>query len=395
MQSRRQFIRDAGVISLVPAIPSFLAKAVMAGEQPTSDGRMLVVIQLDGGNDGINTVVPFKDEGYAKHRSKLRLPDDTLIKLGDDMAFHPRLRSASELFNDHRLSVVHGVGYPNPNRSHFESMGIWHAGTTDGEQRSLGNGWLGDAISLEPFSPGPHAFHIGDGTLPVALRGRRCTATSMNGAADLKLKLRDLEVSPQSNSNATQLKDFVTRSVNQAYVSARELADASKADSSARYPQSKLGQRLKLISQTIKAGAQAKVYYTSQSGYDTHAAQLNAHANLLGDLSISLKLFMDDLKQAGLEDRIAVLVFSEFGRRVAENASLGTDHGTAGPMFLLGTKLKQQLFGVMPSLSDLDAGDLKHTADFRDVYASVLTDWLGFKKPDVLANYGQSSYFKV
>ena len=197
----------------------------------------------------------------------------------------------------------------------------------------------------------------------------------------MKLMLRDLAANTTAPSVArsrggegSQLLDFVTRSVGQAYVAANELAEATdeQEDTSTRYF-GELGKRLKLVSQTIKSGAKARVYYTSQGGYDTHAEQLDSHSNLLGELSSSLKWFMDDMKHSGLEDRVAVLVFSEFGRRVAENGSKGTDHGTAGPVFLLGTKLKQRSFGKMPSLTDLKGGDLQHSTDFRDIYTSVLT----------------------
>ena len=382
MQNRRAFIKTSTLVSLTPVFPTFLSKTALAAQPEKDNGRILVVIQLDGGNDGINTVVPFRDEGYAKHRKELRLPEKDLIKLTDDFAFHPRLRSASELFEDGRLSVVHGVGYPNPNRSHFESMAIWHAGSTDKELRELGNGWLGDAISKRPLSAGPHAIHVGDETLPVALRGRRCTAATIANAADLQLRL---ELQNSNQARATEagtptksLSDFLTKTVSEAYVSAKDLADSTKDDTTARYPNSELGNRLKLVSQMIKSNAAAKVYYTSQGGYDTHAVQLPSHGNLLGRLSSSLKAFMDDIKEAGLDDKIMVMAFSEFGRRVKENSSIGTDHGTAGPVFLAGTKLASRSFGQLPSLTDFEGGDLKHGVDFRAVYSAVLSQWLGF-----------------
>lgn len=393
--NRRRFLKSASLISLTPVVPTFLGRSLFASEkEETKDGRILVVIQLDGGNDGLNTVIPFKDENYAKLRPKIHVREDQVLKLSDESGLHPFMRGAKELFDDGRLSIVHGVGYPNPNRSHFESMDIWHTASTDPEMRSLGNGWLGDAMSLRPLMRGTHACHIGDGELPKALLGRRCTATSINGTEDLKLTLGDLE-NPRSTTAAKHsLNDFITRSVSDAYVSAKELADTTKLDSSVRYPGG-LGERLKLISQTIKSGAKAQVYYTSQDGYDTHAAQQNVHSNLLGNLSGSLKAFMDDMKQSRIEDRISVVVFSEFGRRVRENSSLGTDHGTAGPVFLLGNRLTNQEFGKVPSLADLDGGDLKHEIDFREVYASVLTDELGIRKPKLLEPFGKTKFFKA
>ena len=388
---RRKFLKQSALISLAPTLPTFLARTTSAAtEKQTQNDRILVVIQLDGGNDGINTVVPFKDEGYAKHRKDLRLPEKNLIKLTDEFAFHPRLRSASQLFEDGRLSVVHGVGYPNPNRSHFESMAIWHAASTDEEHRNSGNGWLGDAISQGKLTAGPHAIHVGHEALPVALRGRRCTATTVSNAADLHLRLNVTDQS-QSKGQGGTLTDFLTRSVSEAYTSAKELEDATKADNlSSAIPNSRLGTRLKLVSQMIKSNAAARVYYTQQDGYDTHAGQLPTHANLLGELSSSLKAFMDDLKASGLEDRVMVMAFSEFGRRVKENASIGTDHGTAGPVFLAGTKLAKRSYGELPSLMDLDGGDLKFNVDFRGLYASLLNDWLGMATPPALSAFAKA-----
>lgn len=397
MNDRRHFLKHSTVISLSPMIPTFLASAAKAAEiKPEIDERILVVVQLDGGNDGINTVIPFKDENYQKNRPNLHLPEKELFKSGDDWAFHPRMRAMSDLFEEERLSVVHGVGYPNPNRSHFESMNIWHTASADRELQSLGNGWLGDAVSLQPLTHGPHALHIGEGELPLALRGRRCNASSLASWADLKLRIQDMDRESGSPSvpsgNNNDLTSFVTRSVGEAYLAADKLADMPQEDSSARYF-GELGTRLKLISQTIKSGAKARIYYTSQDGYDTHAAQLNSHANLLAQLSASLKSFMDDMKRSELEDRVAVLVFSEFGRRVAENGSQGTDHGTAGPVFLLGKKLTARTFGEVSSLSDLEQGDLRFQINFRDIYGSVLTDWLNLPKPVVLQDYGKVKFF--
>ncbi|MEM9659246.1 MAG: DUF1501 domain-containing protein, partial [Planctomycetota bacterium] len=318
-----------------------------------------------------------------------------------EFALHPRLRSVSELFEEGRLSIVHGVGYPNPNRSHFESMAIWHAGSTAEERRHVGSGWIGEAVSMQTLAGGPHAVHVGDETLPVALRGRRCTAMSISGAEDLQLRL-DIDELERTESAVEDhalaktngsLSDFLTNSVSEAHFSAKELASATPGDATARYPRSKLGRRLKVVSQMIKSGAAARVYYTSQSGYDTHAAQLPTHANLLGELSSSLKAFMNDLKDSQLEDRVLVMAFSEFGRRVKENASIGTDHGTAGPVFLAGTSLAQRSYGQLPKLTDLDRGDLRHSVDFRHVYSAVLADWLELARPASLQGFDSLELF--
>lgn len=404
MFNRRHFLRHSGVISLSPLLPTFLDKTIFATESPQADdGRILVVLQLDGGNDGINTVVPRKDEGYARHRRELRLPDHDLIRLTDEIALHPRLRSASELYEDGRLSIVHGVGYPNPNRSHFESMTIWQAGGIEERVRRAGNGWIGAAVNRQTGTDGPQAIHVGTETLPVALRGRRCNAMTISSAADVQLRSdavahdvsvhTDVGTDLNPPTNADSLHEFVTKSVSDAYRSARELAAATKADGAASYPDTPLAGRLKLVSQVIKSGAAARAYYVVQEGYDTHAAQLMTHAILLRDLSASLKAFMDDLRESKLDDRVLVMAFSEFGRRVSENDSQGTDHGTAGPVFLAGTKLAQPTFGQVPSLTDLEDGDLKFGIDFRDIYTAILAEWLTLDVPGTLQEFRSNWLF--
>ena len=395
MSNRREFLKSSALVSLTPIVPTFLLKLAAAAEVRPDNGRVLVVIQLDGGNDGINTVVPIKDEGYNKHRRELRLPEAELLKVSDQFALHPRLWSISQLFEEGRLSIAHGVGYPNPNRSHFESMKIWQAGSTDREQIESGNGWIGDAFGAESITPDKtHAIQVGQESLQLALVGRRCNAATISNSADLRLRTK-ISQKPSIGLDSTEnsLVDFVSKSVNQAYASAEQLGQATSEDSSARYPESRLGQNLKLVSSLLKIGAGASVYYTSQPGYDTHAGQMSTHGDLLGALSSSLKAFMDDMQQSGLEDRVLVMCFSEFGRRVAENDSLGTDHGTAGPVFLSGTSLAERIYGQLPLLTDLDEGDLKFNLDFRHLYSSIVSHWLGLKVPATLRDYHLSGLF--
>lgn len=400
MQSRREFLRRSAFVSLSPVAPTFLTNVVSAGAEQVN-GRRLVVIQLDGGNDGINTVVPYRDDGYEKHRQELRLAENDLIKANDNFAFHPRLRGVAELFEAGKLSVVHGVGYPNPNRSHFESTAIWQSGSTVETERRVGHGWIGSAVDATTSS-GPHAIHVGDETLPVALRGRRCTANTISNPADLRLRM-PFPLSPRIEETRLQteaslspplnLKDFVTQCVTEAYASASELASTTRVDSAVNYPNSRLATRLKLISQMIKSGSAAQVYYTVQPGYDTHASQLPEHASLLSEFSRAVTAFMEDLKQSGLADCVTILAFSEFGRRVQENASGGTDHGTAGPVFLVGNQLLRSSIGEVSRLDDLHQGDLKYSIDFRSIYRSVLVDWLGLDCPAVLNGYPTQQLF--
>ncbi len=390
MPSRRDALKVLGgstLLALSPTIPGFLARTARAAA-PAKDGRVLVVVQLDGGNDGINTVVPFADEGYAKHRKALRIEAKDLLKINDRIGLHPGMRGAAKLLESGRLAIVPGVGYPNPNRSHFESMAIWQSARLDLEEKD-GPGWLGRGLDAGPSTaegPGSSLF-VGSGAVPVALRGRRSIASSLDRFEDLTLDpsaggARGLA----SGASGEDLAAFVRRSTLDAYASSDRLAALAKGrDGGPAYPQSGLGTRLRTVARLLKGGHPARIFYTAQSGYDTHAAQSNTHYSLLDELSDALLAFLDDLAASGLADRVALLTFSEFGRRVAENGSAGTDHGTAGPVFLAGPGVKAGFVGTYPSLTDLDAGDLKMTVDFRRVYATILDGWLGLPSHTALA----------
>jgi uncharacterized protein (DUF1501 family) len=383
MLTRRALMRRTAFVSLATAAPGFLARTAEAAS-PDRDGRILVVVQLDGGNDGINTVVPFGDAAYAKYRRELFLPANRLCKLNDHVGLHPAMRRAADLFEDGRLAIVQGVGYPNPNRSHFESMATWQTARFDPPGRK-GHGWLGRALDTASVARnGPAAVLIGDRELPRALQGRRTVTASYADSADLTLAL-PIPASSSSDSTNDSLASFVDRTVTSAYATATELAAAAErgADSSVRYPSTDLGKQMELISRSIKADATARVYYLIQSGYDTHALQLPTQATLLGEFSRSIGAFLDDLAAAKLADRVIVMAFSEFGRRPEENGSLGTDHGTAGPVFLAGAHLKAGLIGETPPLGELVDGDLKWSIDFRRVYATLLDQWLNLSSEAV------------
>jgi uncharacterized protein (DUF1501 family) len=380
MLSRRAFLKSSTLVALAPTVPGFLAQTARAA-RPQRDGRVLVVIQLDGGNDGINTVVPFKDEGYAKHRKLLRLPTAQLIKVNDQVGLHPAMTGAGKLLEGGRLAVVQGVGYPNPNRSHFESMAIWHTARFDPEERQ-GYGWLGRALDGQhhPEARGADCVFVGGGQLPGALRGRRCVASALTRPEDFVIApLVKARPGPEAPA-ADDLAAFVRRASLDAYATADRMAELAHATADgASYPATELAGELRLMARLIKADAGTRVYYARQSGYDTHSAQLGPHGQLLGELAGAVQAFLDDLAAAKLADRVALLAFSEFGRTVKENGSAGTDHGTAGPVLLAGPRVKAGLVGGTPSLRELDArhGDLKVGVDFRRVYATVLEDWLG------------------
>jgi uncharacterized protein (DUF1501 family) len=386
--TRRDFLRTSTLLTLAPTVPEFLAHTARAAA-PQRDGRVLVVIELNGGNDGINTVVPFADPGYARHRQATRLPAERLLKVNDQVGLHPALRDAARLLESNRLMIVQGVGYPNPNRSHFESMAIWQTARLGPMKDGLG--WLGGALDggPPPADGSPAAMLVGLDAVPRALQGQRSLSAALAHLDDLVLSgsVDPTRAIGEKRAENHQ-KAFVRRTLLDAYTTASRLKEAARVeDRSAAYPGTGLADRLRLVARLLKAGFGTRVFYAIQGGYDTHYAQLVTHEQLLAELGGAVRAFLDDLAAAKLADRVAVLVFSEFGRTVQENGSAGTDHGTAGPVFLAGPAVKGGLVGKTPLLTDLDPthGDLKVGIDFRQVYATVLLDWLGLPANEILA----------
>lgn len=377
---RRKFLQRSSLVSLSPFIPAFLPQ-IASGSQTEPDKRILVVLQLSGGNDGLNTVIPFADENYAKHRSVLKLDDSDIIKMDDSLGLHPSMKPMADLLENGQLAVVNGVGYPNPNRSHFESMDIWQTARLNKAERK-GYGWLGRAVEDHPklqrhrsATNAPDAVYVGDSEIPVALRGRR--ANSIAFASEEELRMFAKVETSATSKGSEDLAAYISRTVDSSYTAAKRFAESAPQKGSSQYPQTKLGKKLQLLSRMLKLGGSTRVFYASQGGYDTHSDQLGRHANLLQEFSGALAAFMKDMEAAQLADRVVVLAFSEFGRRVTENGSAGTDHGAAGPVFIAGSAVKAGLHGQYPSLTDLHDGDLRMTTDFRSIYRELLEVWMG------------------
>jgi uncharacterized protein (DUF1501 family) len=377
MLTRRDFLKHSSLLALAPTVPGFLARTARAAA-PARDGRVLVVVQLDGGNDGLNTVIPYTDAEYAKLRPVLKQSPQRVLKINDQVGLHPSLTGFAKLLEQGRFAAVAGVGYPNPSRSHFRSMAIWQTARFDPEEHK-GLGWLGRALDGAAPAPGgaPGAMLIGDAQPPVALRGRRSVAAALNRLEDYALNAPAAPALIGPPTAGDDLAAFVRRSTLDAYATADRLTATKSPAGDAAYPSTGLAERMKLIARLLKADLGARVYYTLQSTYDTHASQTFTHANLLQELGGAMQAFFADMAAARLADRVALLAFSEFGRTIKENASGGTDHGTAAPVFLAGPGVKAGLHGAMPNLTDLEAGEPKMTTDFRRVYATVLEDWLG------------------
>jgi uncharacterized protein (DUF1501 family) len=405
--TRRELLRmglgSSALLACGSTVPMFLARsaASLAGDGPdATKGRILVVVQLDGGNDGLNTVIPHGDDEYRKRRPTLQIGSKEVLRVDDHVGLHPVLGDFAKLLEQQRLAIVQSVGYPNPNRSHFESMAIWNTARLNPDKAAPG--WLARAIDRRPGPEGDApGLHIHDAfPLPRALEGGRHVIPSLARLEQFRRRLGVPEgadptaqakaidrLGRQNHGEPGSLLQFVERCSLITYASSARLERLQQdhASTTPGYPDYYgLARRLQLISQLIKAGLTTSIYYTRLDGFDTHGGQLQRHQQLLRELGISLRAFLDDLEKAKVADRVLVLVFSEFGRRLAENASGGTDHGTAAPVFLLGRPVKAGLHGPYPELTHLDDGDPKHAIDFRRLYATLLERWLEVPPRDVL-----------
>ena len=400
--TRRGFIVNGlGFVSLGMTMPSVLFKASQAlADAPAPRGKTLVVLEMAGGNDGLNTVIPTGAEFalYQKARPNIGIPKDQIVDIGNGLGLHPSLTPLAELFKKGKVAVITGVGYPNPNRSHFVSMDIWQMGNPkNGTSR---DGWLGRYLDADGHFKGNPLGGITLGSeLPLALRGQNvcsCVVDS-NGSADLAARAPDAAAQIasfrqmyQSGTMAAGATDFIRNVGGEVYTSTDAIKAAFKkydsvAGQKANYPvRNGLANNLQAISRMICGGLPTKVYYTITGGFDTHANQLRGQNYALSQVADNVAAFYRDLELQGCANDVTVMTFSEFGRRVHENASQGTDHGTASVMFVVGGAVKGGAFGSYPSLTDLDAGDLKFTTDFRSVYATMLDNWLGISSQKVL-----------
>ncbi|MFK7768471.1 MAG: DUF1501 domain-containing protein [Mariniblastus sp.] len=385
MNNRRHFIKQtlagSAVISLSGAVPQFLLGA-SRGEN--RDEKIMVVVQLSGGNDGLNTVIPFGDDEYYKNRFTLAIQKSNVLKIDDHVGFHPALTGFDKLMQDNKLAVVQGVGYPNPNRSHFESMDLWH--TAHQMESTDQVGWLGRSVESNMATANLPAIHLGSGLQPLALKTRKKPIPSIRsidnfklnalGDKDVKNKLAALIKQPRKTDNS--LLSYIHDSANVALETSHKLEGISgKSTGKSDFPSTDLGRKLSVIAQLIESGLSTRIYYVTLDGFDTHSNQGDAHRSLLSDLGNSVSAFMKQIESQGDGERVALLSFSEFGRRVRENASRGTDHGAAAPLFVCGSAINNGLIGNHPSLTDLDQGDMKYKIDYRSVYSELLNTWLG------------------
>ena len=403
-QNRRDFSRNGLIaVSLGVAPPTFLLKAAHAKPAAAAalaarGARTLVVIELAGGNDGLNTVIPYADEAYYRARPTLGFKREEIHVITDELGLHPSLSPVADLYRAGKMAVIQGVGYPNPNYSHFRAMEIIKSAVPEQFEPV---GWLGrylDIVAGVKDTEFPavriggavdHAVRAENVQFPVIANANAYafqTDTRYNG--DRMNRLNAFAALNTGDSHGRAMLPLVQDTAQAAYVSARELAEMVSAyQTPVAYPERNgLAAGLKLLAQVITADVGLQVGYLTIGGFDTHANQRTQHQNLLDQYANAVRAFYDDLVAHGVDDRVMIMTTSEFGRRVAENGSGGTDHGSAEPWFLAGTPVKAGVYGRRPSLTDLDNGNFKYTTDFRSIYATLLDDWL---KGDVAAILGR------
>jgi uncharacterized protein (DUF1501 family) len=390
---RRDFLKHSALATAGTwLIPSFL-KAFDA-QVPNFEGKRLIIIQLSGGNDGLNTVIPFENDIYYNSRPRLAIPKESVLKLNTEQGFHPAMGKMKQLYDEGLLCVFNSVGYPNPDRSHFRSMDIWHTASDSNEY--LSTGWIGRFLdsNCEKNCKAFSAIELDD-TLSLAMKGAKVKGLALQNPEKFykmaKSKKKEIKIDHHEHENV----DYLYKTLAETVSSAEYIYEKNKIQTTnVEYPQNEFGQRLKTISQMIKSGLEIEVYYASLSGFDTHVNQLNTQERLLGTYSDAVYSLVSDLKQSGNLDNTLVLTFSEFGRRVAQNASGGTDHGTANNLFMIGSALKKKgFYNNAPKLNTLDDGDLKYEVDFRNIYATILKKQLNTYHDSVLGKTFEQLYF--
>ena len=380
--------------------------------------RILLLVELKGGNDGLNTVVPVSNDFYYRARPQLAIAKDKALKLNDDFGFHPALTGLQSLYDDGSLAILHGIGYPNPNRSHFRSTEIWQ--TASDSDRNESYGWIGRyfdnecegcpadvAIAVGSQSPqsflakspkgitfqDPRQYRLLEGSFsargddPEDEMYRDMNAMERIGSAENAGGSIGGFGAAQKPRDGESAVDFLQRTALDAQVSSERIRGiVSRYKNKADYGSGRIAEELKLVAQLIGGGMSSRIYYVSHGGFDTHSGQVFSHQRLLTELGGALKAFATDMKAQGNWNRVTVMTFSEFGRRVAENANGGTDHGTAAPLFVAGGGIKAGFHGIFPNLDPkkLDKGDLVHTTDFRSVYATVLEKRMRAKSDKIL-----------
>jgi uncharacterized protein (DUF1501 family) len=414
MASRRAFLsKSLGVAVLGGTLPSFLGRAALAQALPTlgtsvDPGNVLLVVQMGGGNDGLNTIVPYSDDAYHRVRPAIGIAASSVIRIDGRIGLNPVMAPLDDLYKEGRVAILQGVGYPNPNRSHFEATQIWETASPD---RPVSDGWLGrylDATASAAPSSGTNpkdlftAVAIGD-TVPTALIASHVDVPAVgslntygyNSGKDVSSRLTVGALYDGAKAGESPYLAMIDQTARNAMRGSDVLkAKIGSYAPAVTYPSDPFAQQLSLAARIIGSNVGTRIVFVTIGSFDTHANQRIQQDRLLGYLSGGLHAFYADLAAHGLDRNVLAMTFSEFGRRVTQNASNGTDHGTAMPLFIVGGTVKGGVYGEHPSLTDLDPnGDLVHATDFRSVYATVVERWLGHDAGGIIAGDYQNVAF--
>lgn len=389
--TRRDFLREGVTfIAVGIAAPAWLSALASADNRLRQKGqhlpndRVLVVVQLSGGNDGLNTVIPYTEPVYRQFRPTLAVSEANIVALNERIGLHPAFGKVKQMIDAGHFSIVQGVGYPNPNRSHFRSMEIWQTANPDTVEAT---GWLGRYLDTLPESAHNPLIGLTLGREnPVAMTGKRVSVPCVASIEDFKSLAGE---QTDALRHLYALHQPAVAPVRAAALKALDAAERVRAKlneyrSAVAYPNTPFASALRQIAQMLAVDTGTRVFYCSTGGFDTHAQQARTHATLLQNVAEGLFAFWQDVQAMGKADKVLVVMFSEFGRRVAENGSQGTDHGAAAPMFVVGSRVNAGLIGEHPSLTDLQDGDLRFHTDFRSVYATVLERWLDVDSQSIL-----------
>ncbi|MGY3052672.1 uncharacterized protein (DUF1501 family) [Pedobacter sp. UYEF25] len=388
--NRRNFLRNSGFVAAGTFfVPAFLKPLEAMALNQIGLYKNLVVIQLSGGNDGLNTVVPYGNDIYYQKRNSIAIPQNDILKLNDMQGLNPNMAALREIYDNGWMTVINDVGYPNPDRSHFRSMDIWQ--TASDSNQFLTTGWIGRYLDSDcQTCKFPYTAIEVDDTLSLAMKGEGKKGIALKDPAALYRNTNNPFFKNMVQHDKEHLSEdnlgYLYKTMIETSSSANYIEETSKTyQSKAAYPNTNFAKQLNTVSKFISSGLKTKVYYVSLSGFDTHVNQLGQQGHVLKQYSDGVAAFLKDLKQNNKLDDTLVITFSEFGRRVEQNASNGTDHGTANNMFVYGGQLKKAgIFNAAPNLSDLDTGDLKYQLDFRQVYGTILSKWLDVDNASIL-----------
>ena len=392
---RREFLQIGSLATASLMMPKFL-KAFEKPAMVPAGNKVVVVLQFSGGNDGLNTVIPVSNDIYYKERRVIGIKKEDALSLTDAAGLHPSLEAFKGLYDDGNLGIMNAVGYPNPDRSHFRSMDIWQSASASNEY--INTGWIGRYLDSQckGCDKPTQALELDD-TLSLALKGYNNKGLAFKDPRKLyntsnEKFYKDINA---AHSKTEETVDYLYKTMSETLSSADYIFKQSKMNPTTQsYPATELGKNLKTIASLVMSDINTKVYYVSLGSFDTHVNQAQQQKRLFDELNGAVKAFTTDLKNNNRFDDVLMMTFSEFGRRVSQNASNGTDHGTANNMFFISGGLKQKgLLNEMPDLSNLNEGDLKHTVDFKNVYATVLNNWLGVNDKNILGgNYERMNF---